>query len=102
RGRWVVVERQELALDHVADHGGLGRAQQVGGDVVTDGGDERQQRAGEDARQRQRQRHLHERARTVGVQVERGLEQPFVDLLEADVERQRHERQVIVTEVGYT
>ena len=43
----VVADLQEARLDHVADHLGLGVAEELGVDVVTDGGDERQQRAGE-------------------------------------------------------
>ena len=58
--------------------------------------DEREQRPGDDAGRRERQRHAQEGLRRARVQVLRRLEQPRVDLLERDVERQRHEGQEVV------
>ena len=46
--------------------------------------------------QRERQRHPQERLRLARVEVLGGLDQPVVDLLERDVQRQRHEGQEVV------
>ena len=65
----VVADRQEARLDDVADHLRLRVAQQLGVDVVTDRRDERQQRAGDDARQGERQGHPPEALPAAGVEV---------------------------------
>src|SRR4051812_38972989 len=68
RGR-VVEDVQELRLDDVADHVLARGPEQRGIDEVAAGGDERQQRPGEDARDGQRQGDLAERRRPAGVEV---------------------------------
>src|SRR3979409_66930 len=81
RGRGRVVEdREELRLDHVADHELARGAEQRGVDEVAARGDEGQQRAGEDAGQREWQRDLAERRHAARVEVRRGLDQPPVEL----------------------
>ena len=55
---------------------------------------------GEHAGQRERQHHLPERAPRRGVQVRGRVDQAAVDLLEADVDRQHHERQEVVGEAA--
>ena len=52
------------------------------------------------ARQRERQRHAQERLQLARVEILRRLEQPRVDLLERDVQRQRHEREEVVRQPG--
>jgi hypothetical protein len=74
----------------------LRRAEQLRVDEVACGWDESQQRPREHARQRERQRHAQERLDLAGVQVLRGLDQAPVDLLQRDVQRQRHEGQEVV------
>ncbi len=96
----VVELHQEQAVDDVADHVLLRRPEQLGVDVVTGGRDEGQQRAGDQPGHRQRQGDLAERREPVGVQVLARLDQPQVDLLQAGVERQHHERQEVVGQAG--
>ena len=99
RGR-VVRQLQELRLDHVADHVVLGRTEQLGVDEVTRGGDERQQRARDDAREREGQGDPQERLPLARVEILSRLEQPLVDLLQRDVQRQRHEGEEVVGDPG--
>ena len=55
---------------------------------------------GDDPRRGERQRHAEERLRRARVEILRRLEQPRVDLLERDVERQRHEGEEVVGDAG--
>ena len=52
--------------------------------------------SGDDPRRRERQRHPQERLGRACVEVLRRFEQPRVDLLERDVDRQRHEGEEVV------
>ncbi len=100
RRRRVVGLAQVERLDHVADHPVAGAAEELGVDVVTGGGDEGQQRAGDDPGRRERQRHPQEALGGRAVEVLRRLDQPRVDPVEARVQRQDHERQEVVGEAG--
>ena len=86
----------EAALDHVPDHLLLRRAQKLSVDEVAAGRDESQEGSGEDARERERERHLEEGLDPIRVEILRRFDQPRVDLLEADVDRERHEGQEVV------
>ena len=74
----------------------LRRAEQLGVDEVAGRRDEREQRARHDARHRQRQRHAQEHVAAPAVEVVARLQHALVDPLQARVERQDHERQVVV------
>ena len=100
RGRRIVDQGEELRLDDVPDHRLVGPAEQLRVDEVAGGGDERQHGRREHARQRERQRHPHERPSRARVEVLGRLDQPPVDLLERDVDRQDRERQVVVGDPG--
>ena len=89
-----VLVLEELGPQRLADHDVLRAAEQVGNDEFADDRDEAQQRAGGDARQRERQRHQPERLPARAAEVGGGFEQRLVQLFEAGVDRQHHERQV--------
>ena len=55
---------------------------------------------GDDPGRGQRERHAQERLALARVEILRRLEQPRVDLLERDVERQGHEGQEVVGDPG--
>ena len=95
RGR--IVGHLEVArLDDVADHELVRRAEELGVDEVAGRRDEREQRARHDARHRQGQRHPEEHIAAAAIEVVPRLEHALVDPLQARVERQDHERQVVV------
>ncbi len=101
RCRRVVQDAQELRLDHVSDHAGVGRAEEFGVHVVAGRRDEGQQRAGDDTRHRQREGDLAEGGDRPGVQIAGRLVQPPVDALQRGVERQDHERQEVVRQTAH-
>ena len=88
----------ELVLDDVADHVDLAAAEDVVDGVEAERRDEDQQHAGGDARRGHRHDHARERAHRSGAEVERRLDQRVVELLDAGVDRQDHERQEGVDE----
>ena len=95
RGR-VVADLEVAALDDVADHVLVRRAEQLGVDEVAGRRDEREQGAGHDARHRERQGDAQEDVAPAAVEVVARLQQAVVDPLQRGVERQDHERQEVV------
>ena len=99
RGRVVALDQVE-GLDLVADHRLARPAEQRGVDVVAERGDEGEQDAGDDPGRGQRQGDLEEGRARRRVEVAGCLEQAVVELLEARVQGQDHEREEVVGQPG--
>src|SRR4029077_9435511 len=96
-----VARGAELEGDQIADDEMVAAAQDEGRDIGADGGNENQQTAGDDPRLGQRNNDPPQDPAAGGVEIEAGLDQAKVHLLEAGIERQYHERQETVEQAQH-